>query len=285
MGAHRIEGGAGVVGADRVDDALVLVERLLHARLDGAGLTLAEGRQPRPEVHRHRGDGGVVGAPADVVVEVAVGGEVALEILVLDGIATAAVQVVELLALDRRQPLGGEAGARRLELALRLQHVGELRHADARDDAATPRIDLDEAARAELAQRLTDRRARDAELVGERFLFELLAGGDVPLGDTIGERLEYLGGDGGHGGSFQRVTAPDLTISGANHGQSRISVYRINVSRAISGRLAPPAQVLCTRWRFCARGVRPNGAAASRTGATVAPTALHQPWAVAEPRT
>ena len=67
----------------------------------------------------------------------------------------------------------------------------------ARHDRALARPHVDQAGRGELAQRLTDRRARDPVLLGQTELVEPLARPQGPVEDAVGDCRGELVGEGG----------------------------------------------------------------------------------------
>ena len=77
------------------------------------------------------------------------------------------VQARELLLLD---PLGSELRPEALELRANLVRLADLPRGRPADDRASVRLQLDDAVRLELAQRLAHRRAADLELRGQRLL-------------------------------------------------------------------------------------------------------------------
>ena len=86
------------------------------------------------------------------------------------------MQARELVLLD---PLGGELRREALELRanlVRLTDLARVRHAD---DRASVRLQLDDAVRLKLAQRLPYRRATDLELRGQHLLAKPRAARDL----------------------------------------------------------------------------------------------------------
>jgi len=115
-----------------------------------------------------------------------------------------AEQVAQLGELCRREPRRGQGGDGRLDHAAefddvlqgvpasdeRLQRPREIVGGDLTDEGPAARARLDDAQELERAQRLTDRRARDLELIGERALRgELVARVQLAL---LQERFDLL---------------------------------------------------------------------------------------------
>ena len=98
------------------------------------------------------------------------------------------------MALRRRHPLGGEAGAQRFQLRHRLEHAGQPFDRGPRHHRAAMRAGIDQAAGRELAQRLAHRRARHVEAPRDIGLVERRARRQRAAHDLVGQlQPQFLG--------------------------------------------------------------------------------------------
>ena len=91
--------------------------------------------------------------------------------------------------MARRSRSGSIVGAQ-------VEDLLDLLERQARDDRAAVRVEGDEAFGLELAERLADRDAAHAQLVGERVLSQRLALDVVAVEDAVADRVERHAGDG-----------------------------------------------------------------------------------------
>lgn len=105
------------------------------------------------------------------------------------------MQFDQVAALQRCHAVGGEPDTYGLDFGHRFEHLHDALRRHAGDDAAAPGAKLDEAARRQLTQRFTNRRAGGAETIGKLLFIQRCARRQRAGGDLVGQGVANAVGE------------------------------------------------------------------------------------------